>query len=170
MGIFPSRILLAIDASEAATLAAQRAVDLTNRTDSELHVVYVGQVPNFLRKDPDILGLDRKHYDEIEQESQEILRKLTWRVKISGGTVNGSHLRLGGVAEEIVGLAKDLEADLIVMGTRGHTGVRRAIEGSISDLVVHHAHCPVMTVRASKGKEHRGFWRKVISSRSTSFG
>jgi nucleotide-binding universal stress UspA family protein len=85
VGIFPSTILLAIDASEAATLAAQRAVDLTNRTGSELHVVYVGQVPNFLRKDPDILGLDRKHYDEIEQESQEILRKLTWRVKISGG-------------------------------------------------------------------------------------
>ena len=74
---------------------------------------------------------------------------------------------MGGVAEEIVRLAKDLEADLIVMGSRGHSRIRRAIEGSISDFVVRHAHCPVMVVRAAKGEEHRGFWRKIFSA---SFG
>ena len=170
MGIFPTRILLAIDGSDEADLPTRKAVDLADGTGSELHVVYVGLLPNFLMKDLDTLGFDRKLYDEIEQESQEVLRKLTWQVKVAGGTVVGAHLRMGGVAEEIVRLAEELGADLIVTGSRGHTGVRRMIEGSISDLVVRHAHCPVMVVRAAKGEERRGFWRKIFSSHSASIG
>ena len=170
MGVFPNRILLAIDDSKEAELAARKAVDLADGTGSELHVVHVGQLPSFLMKDPDVLGFDRKFYDEIERESREVLRKLTWRVKVSGGTVTGSHLRLGGVAEEIVKLAEELGADLIVMGSQGHTGVRRVIEGSISDFVVRRAHCPVMIVRTEKGEEYRGFWRRVFSSGSANAG
>ncbi len=171
VGIFPTRILLAIDSYEEADLATRKAVDLANSTGSELHVVYVGQLPNFLmRNDPDILGFNRTLYDEIERESLEVLWKLTWQVKATGGTVAGAHLRMGGVAEEIVNLAKDLEADLIVMGNRGHGGVRRTIEGSISDFVVRHAHCPVMIVRVNKGEKHRGFLRRIFSSDSASFG
>jgi nucleotide-binding universal stress UspA family protein len=170
VSIFPSRILLAITDSEEADLASRKAVDLADSTGSELHVVYVGQLPNFLMKDLNALGFDRKLYDEIERESLEVLWKLTWQVKASGGTVAGAHLRMGGVAEEIVNIAKDLEADLIVMGSRAHGGIRRAIEGSISDWVVRHAHCAVMIVRAGKGEEHRGFWRRLFSSHSGSFG
>ena len=170
MDIFPSKILLVIDGSEQAELATRRAVDLADGAGSELHMVYVGQLPNFLMKDLDIIGFDRTLYDKIERESLEMLWRLTWQVKGAGGTVAGAHLRIGDVAEEIVGLAKDLEADLIVMGSRGHGGIRRAIEGSISDLVVRRAHCPVMTVRTEKGEAHRGFWRRVSSSGSANSG
>ncbi len=163
MNIYPSRILLAITNSEEADLASRKAVDLADSTGSELHVVYVGQLPNFLMKDLNTLGFDRKLYDEIERESLEVLWKLTWQVKATGGTVAGAHLRMRGVAEEIVTLAKDLDADLIAMGSRTHGGVRRAIEGSISDWVVRHAHCPVMIVRVDKGETHRGFWRRIFS-------
>ena len=168
--IFPNRILLAIDDSEAAALAAEKAVDLANGTGSELHLVHVGQLPIFLMKKIDTIGFDRILYEQIEREALEALWKLTWLVKAAGGPVAGAHLRMGVVAEEIVGLAKDLEVDLIVMGGRGHGGLRRAIEGSISDHVVRHAHCPVMTVRTETGEEHRGFWRRIFSSRSDSFG
>jgi nucleotide-binding universal stress UspA family protein len=85
MGIFPTRILLAIDDSKEAELATRKAVDLASGTGSELHVVYVGQLPNFLMKDLDTLGFDRTLYDEIERESLEILWRLTWQVKLSGG-------------------------------------------------------------------------------------
>ena len=54
---------------------------------------------------------------------------------------------------EIVALAKELQADLIVMGCRGHRGVRRAIEGSISDGVIRHAPCPVLVVRSHERAE-----------------
>ena len=76
-----------------------------------------------------------------------MLRKLLWRVQVSGGTVGGSHLRMGGVAEEVVSLAEELGAGLIVMGSRDHGGIRRALMGSVSDSVVRHAHCPVLVVR-----------------------
>ena len=170
INIFPNRILLAIDDSEEAALAAEKAVGLANGTDSELHLVHVGQLPIFLMKKIDTIGFDRILYEEIEREALETLWKLTWSVKAAGGPVAGAHLRMGVVAEEIVNLAKDLEADLIVMGTRGHTGIRRAVEGSFSDAVVRRAHCPVMTVRTEKGEKLRGFWRRVFSSGSTNSG
>ena len=153
MGDFPTRILLATDGSEEAELAASRAVELTQSTESELHVVYVGLVPSFLMSDPGTVGYHRVLLEEIEDEARELLRKLSWRVKVAGGTVAGAHLRMGEVDLEIVGLAKKLEAGLIVMGCRGHRGIRRAIEGSISDAVIRHAPCPVLVVRSHEGAE-----------------
>ncbi len=146
MSIFPTRILLAIDGSEEAELAATKAVDLADATDSELHVVHVGVVPLFLESYPGTLGYERRLYDQIEEDSRELLRELSWRVKLAGGTVAGSHLRMGKVDLEVVALANELGADLIVMGCRGHRGIRRAIEGSISDAVIRHAPCPVLVV------------------------
>jgi nucleotide-binding universal stress UspA family protein len=152
MSTFPTRILLATDGSEEADLAALRAVDLADASDSELHVVHVGVVPSFLKSYPGTLGYYDKLYEQIEEESRELLRKQTWRVKAVGGTVAGTHLRMGEVALEIVALAEELGADLIVMGSRGLGGVRRALMGSVSDSVVRHAHCPVLVVRPKKGQ------------------
>ena len=150
MSTFPTRILLATDGSEEAELAALRAVDLADATDSELHVVHVGVVPSFLKSYPGTLGYYDKLYEQIEEVSSELLRKQIWRVKTFGGTVAGAHLRMGGVALEIVALAEELGADLIVMGSRGLGGVRRALMGSVSDSVVRHAYCPVLVVRQEK--------------------
>jgi len=150
MSIFPTRILLATDDSEQAELAALTSVDLADATDSELHVVHVGVVPIFLKSYPGTLGYERTLYEQIEEMSRELLRKQTWRVKVAGGTVAGAHLRIGQVDLEIVALAEELQADLIVMGSRGLGGVRRALMGSVSDSVVRHAHCPVLVVRQEK--------------------
>ena len=146
MSIFPTRILLATDGSEEAELAALRAVDIADATDSELHVVHVGVVPSFLVSYPGTLGYDGRLYEHIQEQSRELLRKESWRVKVAGGTVAGSHLRMGTADLEIVGLAKELGADLIVMGCRGHRGMRRVIEGSVSDGVIRQAPCPVLVV------------------------
>jgi nucleotide-binding universal stress UspA family protein len=115
MSIFPTRILLATDGSEEAELAALRAVDLADATASELHVVHVGVVPTFLKSYPGTLGYERKLYEQIEEMSRELLRKQSWRVKAAGGAVAGAHLRMGQVALEIVALAEELGADLIVI-------------------------------------------------------
>jgi nucleotide-binding universal stress UspA family protein len=150
MSTFPARILLATDGSEEAELAALMAVDLADATDCELHVVHVGVVPIFLKSYPGTLGYERRLYEQIEEVSRELLRKQSWRVKAAGGTVAGTHLRMGQVALEIVALAEELGAGLIVMGCRGLGGVRRALMGSVSDSVVRHAHCPVLVVRQEK--------------------
>jgi nucleotide-binding universal stress UspA family protein len=153
MSIFPTRILLATDGSEEAELAALRAVDIAETTDSELHMVYVGVVPMFLLSYPGTLGYYGKVHEQLEDKSREWLRELSWRVKVAGGTVAGSHLRMGAVDLEIVALAKELGVGLIVMGCRSHRGIRRAIEGSISDAVIRHAPCPVLVVRSQERAE-----------------
>jgi nucleotide-binding universal stress UspA family protein len=51
-----------------------------------------------------------------------------------------------------VRLAEEIGAGLIVMGSRGRGGVRRALMGSVSDSVVRHAHCPVLVVREEREK------------------
>jgi nucleotide-binding universal stress UspA family protein len=58
-----------------------------------------------------------------------------------------THLRIGKPDTEIVGLAEEIGAGLIVIGSRGLDGIGRALMGSVSDSVVRHAHCPVLVVR-----------------------
>ena len=162
MGSFPTRILLATDGSEGADLAASRAVELAQRTGSELHLVHVGQAPAFLMSDPGARGYNPMLYrtrgyhhnrmllEEIEDEARELLRKLSWRVKVAGGDVAGAHLGMGEVDLEIVGLAKKLGVDLIVVGCRGRGGIRRAVGGSVSDAVIRNAPCPVLVVPSNE--------------------
>jgi nucleotide-binding universal stress UspA family protein len=146
--LLSTKMLLATDGSEEAELATRSAVELAHSTGSELHVVYVEPLPDFMKKnDAGIPGYDIELYEKIEEEGRETLRKLTWRVKVTGGTVTHSHLRMGVVAEEILDLAGELEVDLIIMGSRRLRGIRRAIAGSVSESVFRHARCPVMVVR-----------------------
>ena len=70
------------------------------------------------------------------------------QTEADGGTVAQAHLRLGRPDEQIVALAEEIGAGLIVMGSRGLGGLRRLLMGSVSDSVVRHAHCPVLVVRA----------------------
>jgi nucleotide-binding universal stress UspA family protein len=142
------KMLLATDGSEEAELATRAAVELAEGTGSELHVVYVEPLPDFMKNDAGTPGYDRELYEKIEGVGRETLRKLVWRVKVAGGSVAEAHLRMGAVAEEIVALADDLEVDLIILGSRGLRGIRRTLAGSVSESVFRRARCPVMVVRA----------------------
>jgi nucleotide-binding universal stress UspA family protein len=143
------KILLATDGSEEAELATRAAVELAEGTGSELHVVYVEPLPDFMKKNgAGIPGYDGQLYKIIEGEGRETLRKLVWRAKVAGGSVAEAHLRMGAVAEEIVALADELEVGLIIVGSRRLRGIRRTLAGSVSQSVFRHARCPVMVVRA----------------------
>ena len=145
MSIFPTTILLATDGSAEAQLAARTAADLAQRTDSDLHVLTVGAgVPISATTSP-------AHFEDVLRENrrqaQEVLKQEAKRIEESGATVNQTHLKEGRAEEEIVELAEELGAGLIVMGSRGHSRLRRALMGSVSAAVVRHAHCPVTIVR-----------------------
>jgi nucleotide-binding universal stress UspA family protein len=141
MSIFPTKILLATDGSPEAQLAASTATDLHKSTDSELHVVYVGELR------PTFLAQTEVESAEFEREAQQLLDEQVRRVEEAGGTVKEAHLRLGRADEEVVDLADSLGIGLIIMGSRGRGRIRRALMGSVSDSVVRHAHCPVTIVR-----------------------
>jgi nucleotide-binding universal stress UspA family protein len=136
---FPTKILLATDGSKDAALAAQAAIDLSDQSGAELHVVHVGH--GSLTQPP----------TEYRAAAQERLDELVKEVEDAGGTVAEAHLRMdtqGSMEDEnIVGLAEELGADLIVIGSRGLSGMKRLLMGSVSESVVRHAHCPVLVVR-----------------------
>jgi nucleotide-binding universal stress UspA family protein len=151
-----TKMLLATDGSEGAELATRAAIELAEGTGSELHVVYVEPLPDFMKKiDAGTPGYDRELYEKIEEEARETLWKLVWRVKVTGGTVTDSHLRMGAVAEEVVTFAEELEVDLIIVGSRGLHGIRHNLAGSVSESVFRHAHCPVMVVRTKDNPSSR---------------
>ena len=141
MSIFPTKILVATDGSREAQLAATSAADLANSTNSELHVVHVGQF------EPTFLAQTEVEPAELQREARWLLDEQVRTVEEAGGTVKEAHLRLGRADEEIVDLADSLGTGLIVLGSRGRGKIRRALIGSVSDSVVRHAHSPVTIVR-----------------------
>jgi nucleotide-binding universal stress UspA family protein len=156
MSIFPTKIVLATDGSTEAEVAARTAVDLSQKTHSELHVVHAfGIAPIGPPVYPEGTDLQSFEFEAEAEEGQriserrarEVLQAEVEKVRSWGGTVAGEHLVEGRVAPEIVGLAEEIGAGLIVMGSRGLGGIRRALMGSVSDMVVRHAHCPVLVVR-----------------------
>jgi nucleotide-binding universal stress UspA family protein len=154
MSIFPTRILLATDGSKEAELATKTAIDLAQKTGSELHVVHVFGItpvgPPVYPEATDLQGeaLEAQAEERIsEQRAREVLDAEVGKVRSAGGTLVEAHLIEGRIAPEIVALAEEIGAGLIVMGSRGRGGVRRALMGSVSDAVVRHAHCPVLVVR-----------------------
>jgi nucleotide-binding universal stress UspA family protein len=148
------RILLATDGSGEAALAAQAAVDLANKTNSDIHVVHVWRLdygdPSFVVAGPEYM---QQVQENLEQEARKLLDAEVLRVKAAGGSVAQTHLRTGKPDQEIVDLAEEIGTGLILMGSRGLGGIRRVLMGSISDSVVRHAHCPVLVVRKEESKE-----------------
>jgi nucleotide-binding universal stress UspA family protein len=144
MSIFPTKILLATDGSREAQLAAQTAADLANKTDSELHVLHVLTLPVDTH-DPS--SFEPEVWTRLEHRERRTLEDVVEKIETSGGQVKGSHLKAGRPEAEIVTLAEQIGAGLIVMGARGVGGIRRALTGSVSDSVLRHAHCPVLMVR-----------------------
>ncbi len=151
MSIFPTKILLATDSSEEAELALSTAIDLANSTNSQLHVVTVGPWnpdPSYASHEASLRWETYEQASEaIRKEAQEILDNQVRKIEEGGGTVQEAHLRRGRKDEEIVRVAEEIGAGLIVMGSRGLGGMRRALMGSVSDSVLRHAHCPVLVVR-----------------------
>jgi nucleotide-binding universal stress UspA family protein len=104
------------------------AADLAKSTNSELHVVHVG-------------------FDQSSDEAQKELDTEVGMLREGGAIDIQAHLKFGIPDTTIIDLAEELGSGLIVLGSRGLGGVRRALLGSISDSVVRHAHCPVLVVR-----------------------
>ena len=119
MSIFPTKILLATDGSKETVLAARAAVELAEKTGSELHVVHAWQpLPHYAY--PSLAP--EEYAPPYEEGARQILEEQVERIKAAGGTVAQTHLRAGVAAKEIVELAEEIGAGLIVMSSRGSAG------------------------------------------------
>ena len=151
-----NKILLAAYGSAGTEFAAHTAIRLANSADCELPLVYLERLPGYPAYAPiSARHLEWELHEGAERAGLERLWELDRRIRLAGGTVAGAHLRVGEVAEEVVGLAEELEVDLIVVGTRGRSVLGRALMGSVSDSVVRHARCPVVVARSQETDDKR---------------
>ena len=140
-------------------MAAQTAIDLANKTGSELHVVYA-RIPPYSRafyegyeEGVDVGAYLQDESEELTRRGQGLLDEQVRKIEAAGGSVAQAHLREGKPEAEITALAEEIGAGLIVVGSRSLGGIRRSLLGSVSDAVVRHAHCPVMVVRKEEPVE-----------------
>jgi len=138
--VLPKRILLATDGSEDAALAARAAVDLAIGAGAELHVAHAWQAVPTTRFEAFVRA-------RLLAEARELLEAQVALLGEAGADVAGAHLREGPAVDEMLDLAGEIGAELVVVGSRGRGPVKRLVLGSVSEGVVHHAHRPVLVLR-----------------------
>src|SRR5215207_7695102 len=150
----PKKVLLATDASKDAALAARAAVDVCQGTGAELDVVHAWHSAPTARLRPFMRA-------ELKKLGNEFLEEGVKWVEDSGGLVTGAHLVEGRAADELLDLAGQIGAGLIVIGSRGLGPVGRIALGSVSEAVIHHSRCPVLMLRG--GEDSRLPGRRATS-------
>lgn len=141
-----SKILVAVDGSQASMDAADQAIEMARKYNSELIALHV------ILSDTTIFGTNPpQHIDEIKQQAQQYLDKIKQKLPNQHDN-NKIQLRTELISSStavagIVGFAEKENVDLIVIGTRGRSGFKRLLLGSVASGVVNYAHCPVMVVK-----------------------
>jgi nucleotide-binding universal stress UspA family protein len=141
-------IVTAVDASEMAHEIVRAAANMAHEVaGGELHLVHVVEdmpAPVVLVPIPVSLGVSsteivanaRKHIEDLAAEA---------RGQFAGRM--STHVAAGSAWKQILQMAVDVQADLIVIGTHGRGGVKRLVLGSVAETVVRKASCPVLVVR-----------------------
>lgn len=142
-------ILVPLDFSPASMEALAYGVSLAKKFQAAVHLVHVhhpdeaSSVPgagHLMRETAEANAFLREHLSEVQ------------RKHVPSFWPENCHVRGGVVYQEIVDLAGEISADLIVLATRGHTGLKRILLGSTAERVVRFANCPVLVIRPRKRK------------------
>jgi nucleotide-binding universal stress UspA family protein len=141
-----TRILVATDFSACADAALRAATALARAMGSTLAIVHVqSPLPAYAFAEgaaPDLARLE----EDQRRWAQERLEQQAETVRASGLGVSTA-IRVGTPADEVVEAAREMGADLIVVGTHGRTGLNRLLIGSVAERIVRTAPCPVLTIR-----------------------
>jgi nucleotide-binding universal stress UspA family protein len=135
------RILHPTDFSDLSRPAFELACSLARDFAAELVVVHVAPPP--------VAGVVEGITVELPTGWEDQARARLAQVKTTDPRVSVAHrLEQGDAAREIVRVATEVKADLIVLGTHGRGGLSRLLMGSVAEVVMRNAPCPVLTVRA----------------------
>ena len=142
-----SQVVVAFDFSHSARAALYRAIALANR--APFHVLHFVCVIEPHRPIPSI-GTGPVDYHYAEKVQAAMGDEVAQELRAAGITDRihfFTHARIGKPAEEILSVAREVGADLIVLGTKGLTGVEHLVLGSVAERVVREAGCTVEVVR-----------------------
>jgi nucleotide-binding universal stress UspA family protein len=162
------KILVAMDRSAIGQQVFDEALSLAKATGASLLLLHVLSAeeegsPDTAMPSPSILSYSQDVYDELvtnyqkrwkafEEEGLELLRARTSQATTAGVSAEFTQLQ-GSPSREICNLATTWQADLIVMGRRGRSGLSELFLGSVSNDIFHHAPCSVLTVQSPISKK-----------------
>lgn len=139
------RILIPTDGSDGVEPAVETAIELAETHRATLHVLYIVDQPTSVSGTGEgVPGLDNL-LDALEKEGQKATSDIAVRAKDRGIEATTA-VRQGNPHDDILSYAEENDMDVIVMGTHGRTGVKRALLGSVTEDVVRHSEIPVLTV------------------------
>lgn len=139
-------ILYATDFSESSIPACDYALFLAKLTGAQLHLLHVISELSDQRRSM----IHQEFFESFEQsvEEQTVRDMEAFRLKhFQEVPPQGVHITIGMPFQEIVKQAGQINADLIIMGTHGRTGIEHVLLGSTAERVVRHSNVPVLTVR-----------------------
>lgn len=148
MSSIPSQVVVGFDFTHSGQAALYRAIALATRAPFHvLHFVCVLDPHRGNLAQPPHGPVDYAYADRVQQAvTDQVAQEL--RENHVGDRVHFFvHARIGKPAEEILGVARDVGADLIIVGTKGLTGVERIVIGSVAEHVVREAGCTVEVAR-----------------------
>lgn len=147
------RILVAVDGSKPSMDASIQAIDIAKRYDAELIVLYVVSPDiryNYLEdvitprlpgamKDVMMIAMQKgeRHVNKVKQKASEK------NVKVKTDIIIG----ISSVVKEIIEYAEKNRVDMIVIGSRGLSGIKKMLLGSVADGVLRYSHCPVLVTK-----------------------
>lgn len=140
-------IVAAVDASPTARTVVERAIEWTGHIDDDLRVVHVFQPPSTVYP---VEGMYLADDDEFERADHETVWKELAGL-LEDTTAKKVQLR-GYPASAIVEYARETDAAIIVVGTRGRGGFASLMLGSTSQAVIHDAPCDVLVVKTEDGR------------------
>lgn len=139
------KILVPVDSSEGASEAARLAAELAKCAGASLSLLHV------LDSDPAMLmgatALSQEELQTVREEMSQRAFEAVGKVIDLEKLQPSMQIRLGKPSMEIVNYARTEGTDLIVMGSRGLSGIKEFLLGSVSSQVLHHAPCSVTIVR-----------------------
>jgi nucleotide-binding universal stress UspA family protein len=145
------KILVAIDKSGYKDKAMSHASILAKSLGAEITVIHVIAPSSMIAtgghmRSAGIMAL-KEYQDALKKDADKLLKEIVQLGKEGGVTVHGEVLAGSSVKQTILDYAKNKKVDLIIVGTKGMTGIARFLMGSVSSDVIAHAHCPVLAVR-----------------------
>jgi nucleotide-binding universal stress UspA family protein len=137
-----TKILVSIDGSDESMDAADRAISMAKEHNAELYALHV------IRPDVDLFGPHEtsEHIIEMKNEGEEYLNKVKFKANEKNIQVKTEIVSSMNVSSGILDYAEQ-NGDLIVIGTKGRSGFKRLLLGSVASHVVTYAHCPVLVVK-----------------------
>jgi nucleotide-binding universal stress UspA family protein len=143
------KIVCPVDFSNCAQQALNYASELAKQFDAELSIVHAYEDPAaYVTPMPmsGYVGPGAELLLELRKQLEVRLAQTKAEVEARGVRVR-SELLEGTPYRVVLDWAKEFGADMIVVGTHGHTGLTHALLGSVTERIVRMAHCPVLTIR-----------------------